>query len=105
MLISELVVSILIFLKINNLETVSILLLTLNLLLTAVSIFISINFIPFYILLLAYKYYPYINIIYLVITIILLLGYVGIDDNFKSLHKKFVGLFFLTNSLGLIVLF
>ncbi len=104
-LILEFIISILLFLKIKNIKLISILLLVINLIAIILSTFIFLDFVPFYILILGKKYFPFTNIVYIIVNILLLLGYSGMDDSFKGLHRTLVGLFFLSNSLGLLVLY
>ena len=50
---------------------------------------------PFF-MVLNLKYYPYINIVYFILNIILLLPYNGVDDYFEKLHRVVVAIYFIT---------
>lgn len=59
---------------------------------------------PFY---LTYNliHYPYINILFLLIVLFLLILYKGIEDNLLYLHKFIVAIYFILSSLPYLLLF
>lgn len=48
--------------------------------------------------------YPYVNILFIILDFILLIGYSGINDNYKKIHQIAVSIFLLFNSISFIIL-
>ncbi|VWL85718.1 hypothetical protein [Oceanivirga miroungae] len=94
----ELVCSFMLIFNVKKSENLSLGLLILNMLVVILSYITKVSF--FYnIIYSSIKF----NIFYLVINFILILGYFGIDDNLKPIHRIFVSLFYLLNTFGLII--
>lgn len=98
----ELICSSMLIIKVKKIENFSLFLLFSNLFVHIISIFtrntIRITFL-YNIIYNSIKF----DIFYLVINIMLILGYFGIDDNLKSLHRFCVSVFYLVNVIGILL--
>lgn len=48
--------------------------------------------------------YPYINILFIAVILLLLILYKGVEDRFQNYHRILVSFYFLASSLGYILL-
>lgn len=95
-----------IFTKLKEVIYVSIFLLIVEFFLIIISFFTTklMIMLPFY-LVYNLNYYPYTNILFLIIVFLLLLPYKGIDDNLIYAHKLLVAIYFMLSSLPYLLLF
>lgn len=81
----------------KEVDIAAIVLLFFDLIVVIVSFFTNSHILLFpFFMVLNLKYYPYINIVYFILNIILLLPYNGVDDYFEKLHRVVVAIYFIT---------
>lgn len=96
----ELICSFMLLFNVKNIEKFTLILLILNMFVVFLSSSTQISF--FYNLI--YNNFIF-NIIYLIVNFILILGYFGLDDNLKSLHRFSILIFYILNIVGLLIIF